>query len=379
MIRWFRDAATARLLADEDVPRFRAMERRARRKLLLLNNAGALNDLRQPPANRLEALEGDRQGQHLIRIIYDRMADIFVWRDGGVLEVPDLVRRPLRLLRRRRKQNASILIPPGYPLAEESMKPNGISQDRLSRDIDGDGSGPHQRYRPWPLGDYGRNRTAVGKILRHYERSLSDEFAGSSTSRASPCVRTGRNRPNPRISACGEKKNKFSHFPLPASPLTKACCSSRGRSMAMRIDSSLPLRRRGRRAPSMTAKLAFGRARASVTLWRLSGRRVRGRRSRPKMLRLVSAFRLIGFSGSDSSAPGLLTAHPCRRFGACRPCGKSFARTSDMDHRGPRTRESALRAFGPVMRRWRTGRVRLRRRFARNGSLPIPYDVRPTK
>jgi plasmid maintenance system killer protein len=62
MIRSFRDAATARLFADEDVPRFRAMERPARRKLLLLDGAGTLNDLRQPPGNRLEASRATAKG-----------------------------------------------------------------------------------------------------------------------------------------------------------------------------------------------------------------------------------------------------------------------------------------------------------------------------
>src|ERR1700722_18640472 len=66
MIRSFRDAATSRLFADEDVPRFRGIERQARRRLLLLDGAGTLVDLRQPPGNRLEALKGDRHGQHSI-------------------------------------------------------------------------------------------------------------------------------------------------------------------------------------------------------------------------------------------------------------------------------------------------------------------------
>ena len=86
MIRSFRDAATERLLADEDVPRFRAIERQARRKLLLLDNAGALNDLRQPPGNRLEALKGDRQGQHSIRI-NDQFRVCFRWTPTGPVEV----------------------------------------------------------------------------------------------------------------------------------------------------------------------------------------------------------------------------------------------------------------------------------------------------
>jgi proteic killer suppression protein len=86
MIRSFKDAATARLFADQDVPRFRAIERQARKKLLLLNAAGALNDLRSPPSNRLEALKRDRQGQHSIRI-NDQWRVCFEWRDGGAENV----------------------------------------------------------------------------------------------------------------------------------------------------------------------------------------------------------------------------------------------------------------------------------------------------
>ena len=86
MIRSFRDPATARLFDDEDVPRFRAIERQARRKLLLLDGAGELNDLRTPPGNRLEALKGDRRGQHSIRI-NDQWRICFTWRDGGADDV----------------------------------------------------------------------------------------------------------------------------------------------------------------------------------------------------------------------------------------------------------------------------------------------------
>jgi proteic killer suppression protein len=86
MIRSFKDAATARLFADEDVPRFRAIERQARRKLLLMHAVGALSDLRSPPGNRLEALKGDRKGQHSIRI-NDQWRICFEWRNGGAENV----------------------------------------------------------------------------------------------------------------------------------------------------------------------------------------------------------------------------------------------------------------------------------------------------
>ena len=54
----------------------------ALRKLRLLNQARALNDLRVPPGNRLEALRGDRADQHSIRI-NDQWRIVFVWTEGG--------------------------------------------------------------------------------------------------------------------------------------------------------------------------------------------------------------------------------------------------------------------------------------------------------
>jgi proteic killer suppression protein len=53
----------------------------ARRKLRMLNNAATLEDLRIPPANRLEALKGNRKGQHSIRI-NDQWRVCFQWKDG---------------------------------------------------------------------------------------------------------------------------------------------------------------------------------------------------------------------------------------------------------------------------------------------------------
>lgn len=58
----------------------------ARRKLRMLNNAVTLADLRVPPANRLEALKGDRQGQHSIRI-NDQWRICFTWGTGGAAAV----------------------------------------------------------------------------------------------------------------------------------------------------------------------------------------------------------------------------------------------------------------------------------------------------
>jgi len=58
----------------------------AQRKLFMLDNAAELVDLRVPPGNRLEALKGDRAGQHSIRI-NDQFRICFRWTDGGAEDV----------------------------------------------------------------------------------------------------------------------------------------------------------------------------------------------------------------------------------------------------------------------------------------------------
>ena len=63
------------------MPKFRAIERVARRKLLYLHAAKTLEELRVPPGNHLEALKRDRAGQYSIRI-NDQWRICFVWRDG---------------------------------------------------------------------------------------------------------------------------------------------------------------------------------------------------------------------------------------------------------------------------------------------------------
>jgi len=68
VIKSFRGADAEALFQDHPVARFRAIERVARRKLLYLNQARSPQDLKVPPGNRLEALIGDRRGQHSIRI-----------------------------------------------------------------------------------------------------------------------------------------------------------------------------------------------------------------------------------------------------------------------------------------------------------------------
>ena len=86
MIKSFRDRRTQRLFEGKDVASFRSIAKVALRKLDMLDSADRLADLRSPPANRLEALKGDRRGQHSIRI-NDRWRLCFVWRGGDAFDV----------------------------------------------------------------------------------------------------------------------------------------------------------------------------------------------------------------------------------------------------------------------------------------------------
>ena len=86
MIRSFASRDTERLFNDEVVRAFAGFERAARRKLLLLDGATRLDDLRIPPGNRLEALKGNRAGQHSIRI-NDQWRVCFRWTNDGAIDV----------------------------------------------------------------------------------------------------------------------------------------------------------------------------------------------------------------------------------------------------------------------------------------------------
>jgi toxin HigB-1 len=86
MIRSFRDRATLHLWMGAFVKRFSGLEKPALRKLDMLHQARDLNDLRVPPANRLEALSRDRRGQHSIRI-NDQWRICFTWTKEGPANV----------------------------------------------------------------------------------------------------------------------------------------------------------------------------------------------------------------------------------------------------------------------------------------------------
>ena len=86
MIRSFKCADTEALFATGKSRRFAAVRSVAERKLTQLHAAATLDSLRAPPGNRLEALTGDRRGQHSIRI-NDQWRLCFVWSAEGVLDV----------------------------------------------------------------------------------------------------------------------------------------------------------------------------------------------------------------------------------------------------------------------------------------------------
>ena len=86
MIQSFACADTEALFHSKPVRRFKNLEQVARRKLLTLHAAVELDNLRIPPGNRLEALKGNRKGQHSIRI-NDQWRLCFLWQNSGAYNV----------------------------------------------------------------------------------------------------------------------------------------------------------------------------------------------------------------------------------------------------------------------------------------------------
>jgi toxin HigB-1 len=87
VIKSFKDRETQQIFTRQRSLRLPPdIQQVALRKLRMLNNAHVLNDLRVPPANRLEKLAGDRAGQYSIRI-NDRWRVCFAWRDGDAYDV----------------------------------------------------------------------------------------------------------------------------------------------------------------------------------------------------------------------------------------------------------------------------------------------------
>jgi len=86
MIKSFHDKETGKLFNRQISTKLpQDIQHIARKKLVMLDAATQLNDLRTPPGNRLEALKRDRKGQHSIRI-NDQWRVCFKWRDGDAYD-----------------------------------------------------------------------------------------------------------------------------------------------------------------------------------------------------------------------------------------------------------------------------------------------------
>ena len=86
MIKSFRDKETEKISNRQISSKLpQDIQRIARKKLLMVDAATQLNDLRTPPGNRLEALKKDRKGQHSIRI-NDQWRICFKWIDGDAYD-----------------------------------------------------------------------------------------------------------------------------------------------------------------------------------------------------------------------------------------------------------------------------------------------------
>jgi len=125
----FKCKHTKALASGQQVKRFASIESVARRKLRQLEIATRLQDLRVPPGNRLEALKGDRLGQHSIRI-NEQFRVCFRWTEAGAedVEIVDYHQRKWTMAKLKP-------VTPGELLLEEFLKPMGLSQYRLAKEI----------------------------------------------------------------------------------------------------------------------------------------------------------------------------------------------------------------------------------------------------
>jgi proteic killer suppression protein len=86
LIRSFRDNDTEAIFRQTKIKRFQQIASVALRRLVQIDSAEELRDLAAPPANRLEALKGDRAGQCSVRV-NDQYRICFKWKDGHAFEV----------------------------------------------------------------------------------------------------------------------------------------------------------------------------------------------------------------------------------------------------------------------------------------------------
>jgi addiction module HigA family antidote len=145
MIHTFRSSEAAQLHARQPVKRLQHIARPIQRSLLLLDAAAQLRDLEATPGNHVEALTGDRQGQHTIRIT-DALRLCFVWCGAACdVEFTNLFEGSHLPFVPPRVSTAEKLAPapteklppihPGEILAEDFLRPLDISMNRLALDV----------------------------------------------------------------------------------------------------------------------------------------------------------------------------------------------------------------------------------------------------
>jgi addiction module HigA family antidote len=129
MIRSFKSKETEKVWNGERSSKLPLeVQKVGRRKLRMLNNSYDINDLRIPPANRLEKLSGNLAEFYSIRI-NDKWRIIFMWSQGHAFEVQIIDYHKWSTMTRLKN------IHPGEVLSEEFLKPLSISAYRLSKDI----------------------------------------------------------------------------------------------------------------------------------------------------------------------------------------------------------------------------------------------------
>jgi addiction module HigA family antidote len=165
MIKSFRNKETEQIFSRRFSRRLpAALHRAAWRKLALLDAAEQLGDLRVAPGNRLETLSGNREGQHSIRI-NDQWRICFRWYEGDAYDV--------EITDYHQETAMAKIFPPAHPgeiLLEEFLRPMGISQYRLAKDI----SVPPRRINEIVHGKRAITADTALRLSRYF--GLSDRF-----------------------------------------------------------------------------------------------------------------------------------------------------------------------------------------------------------
>jgi addiction module HigA family antidote len=129
MIESFKSKETEKIFARQFSKKLPTdIQQTAFRKLRMLNRSSTIDDLRVPPANRLEALSGNRKGQYSIRI-NQQWRICFKWQDGNAYDVEIVDYHWGNTMKKIAP------VHPGEILNEEFLKPMKISQNQLGRGL----------------------------------------------------------------------------------------------------------------------------------------------------------------------------------------------------------------------------------------------------